>query len=81
MKEKPEKQNEDKALRDLVLSAEQKGLSLQAIAVEARIGYQRLRRIVKYNIEPTYSEAISIQQAVQKLARKRAEGLASLVSV
>jgi mRNA-degrading endonuclease toxin of MazEF toxin-antitoxin module len=81
MKKNHNPQSKSQALRELVLSAEQKGLNLQSISLAAQVGYQRLRRIVKYAGEPTPDEAERIQAAVEKLARERAEGLSSLASV
>lgn len=68
-------------LRDLVRTAESKGIELLEIAVAAKVPYHRLRRIVKYDYDPTLEEADRIQSAVGALAVKKANDLQQLASV
>lgn len=68
-------------LRQFVQQAERVRIDLVEIADRAGIGYQRLRRIVKYGSEPTLEEAAQISAAIEDLAIERAVELQRLASV
>lgn len=75
-------QAEEKAqlVRELVLSAEKNGIQLQEISIEARMGYQRLRRFCKYDGSLSAEEMQTIESVITSLAQTKANQLASLVS-